>query len=520
MLKTIEDALHERFLRGLSVSGRRPALHTEGRTVSYEEMHELALQWAGSLLAAPAGPPRAIGVLAAKGLESYAGILAGLYTGATVVPLHPGFPADRTRSMLQDAGVSVVLADDAGLAALSEAVGPDSRLPVLAPFAADGVGGARRIGVSARDALDEPRPVAPDDRAYILFTSGSTGRPKGVPISHGSTTHYFRLMDERYRFDADDVFSQTFDVNFDCAMFDMFCAWGAGGSISPVPLQAYRDLPAFVAERRMTVWFSTPSTISLIRRTGGLAPGALSGLRWSLFAGEALRDRDAALWQAASPASTLENIYGPTELTVTITGHRWSAETSPALCVNGLVPIGTVHEGHDYLLLDEDGRPTDGEGELIITGPQMTTGYLDPEHDRGRFLEHDSRTWYRTGDRVRLLDNGELVYLGRLDAQVQVQGWRVELAEVEHALRACEEVQEAVVVPRATESGTELVVFYTGLPASPAALAGRLRALLPQGMVPKHYRHVEDFPLNSNRKVDRNRLRAEAGHLLDAPSAP
>ncbi|MDQ1041750.1 amino acid adenylation domain-containing protein [Streptomyces sp. V3I8] len=519
MLKTIEDALHARFLRGLATSGQRPALHLGERTVSYEELHELALQWAGTLLASPAGPPAAIGVLAAKGLEAYAGILAGLYTGATVVPLHPAFPAARTRSMLQDAGVSAVLADDAGLAALEQALGDGDGvgLPVLAPFAARGAGTARRLQAAPRDALREPRPVAPGDRAYILFTSGSTGRPKGVPIAHGSTTHYFRLIDERYRFDADDVFSQTFDVNFDCAMFDMFSAWGAGGAVHPVPLQAYRDLPAFVAERRMTVWFSTPSTISLLRRTGSLAPGALPGLRWSLFAGEALRDQDAADWQAAAPASTLENIYGPTELTVTVTGHRWSPRTSPALCVNGLVPIGTVHEGHEHLLLDQDGRPTDAEGELLITGPQMTSGYLDPEHDRGRFLQHEGRTWYRTGDRVRRLAGGELVYLGRLDAQVQIQGWRVELAEVEHAVRTCPSVQDAVAVARTGDAGTELVVFYTGRPTPAAALAAALRALLPQGMVPKHYRHVEDFPLNSNRKVDRKALREQAA-VLPAPS--
>jgi len=205
-------------------------------------------------------------------------------------------------------------------------------------------------------------------------------------------------------------------------------------------------------------------------------------------------------------------------VTVTVTGHRWSPETSPGLCVNGLVPIGAVHEGHDHLLLDEHDEPTDHEGELVITGPQMTTGYLDPEHDRGRFLQHDDRVWYRTGDRVRRLPDDELIYLGRLDSQVQIQGWRVELAEVEHALRACDEVQDAVAVPRTTDTGTELVIFYTGAAASPAALAGRLRGLLPKGMVPKHYRHVEAFPLNSNRKVDRRQLRAEAAELQATPT--
>lgn len=334
-----------------------------------------------------------------------------------------------------------------------------------------------------------------------------------MPITHASTAHYFRLMDERYDFGPDDVFSQTFDLNFDCAMFDMFCAWGAGASVHPVPATAYLDLPAFLAERRMTVWFSTPSGIVLVRRRGGLTPGSMPTLRWSLFAGEALRGDDAAGWQAAAPGSTLENIYGPTELTITVTGHRWSPETSPGLCVNGLAPIGAVHEGHDWLLRTADGEHSDTEGELCITGPQLTSGYLDPDDNEGRFLRHDGRGWYRTGDRVRVLPNGELVYLGRLDSQVQVQGWRVELAEIEHALRSCPGVQDAVAVTRTVDGTTELVTFYTGVPTRQAELAGRLRRVLPSGLLPREYRHVEDFPLNSNRKIDRARLAREAAAI-------
>jgi len=512
--ETLEHALHARFLRGLAVSANRVAVRLGTRAVTYAELHELALSWAGSLLAA-GEPPTAVGVLAGKGIESYAGVLAALYAGAAVVPLHPDFPAERTRRMLEMSGASAVLADEQGLAVLAEMSAAGMDIPVLAPGPGAQVDGGRlrRIPLSGADALDEPRPAGPSDVAYMLFTSGSTGRPKGVPITHGNTHHYFEVLDQRYDFGPRDAFSQTFDLNFDCAMFDLFSAWGAGASVHPVPAYAYRDIPAFLAERELTVWFSTPSGIALLRRMGSLAPAAMPGLRWSFFAGEALRATDAADWQAAAPSSVVENIYGPTELTITVTGHRWCPEGSPELCVNGLVPIGAVHPGHDHVLLTGDGEVSATEGELCVTGPQMTAGYLDPRDDENRFLPRDGRRWYRTGDRVRRLDNGELIYLGRLDTQVQVQGWRVELAEVEHAVCSCAGVTDAVAVTRPVDGGLELVVFYTGIPTHPGELAGRLRRMLPPGMLPRHYRHVEEFPSNSNRKIDRRRLSAEAAQL-------
>lgn len=246
----------------------------------------MSLRCCGPVLWWPHGgePPKAVGVLADKGIESYVGLLAGLYTGATVVPLHAEFPAQRTKYMLEASGVTTVLADAHGLATLAETDVAGPELSVLAPRAKGvGTGRFREIGVDTGLALDGPRQVKETDTALVLFTSGSTGRPKGVPITHGSTDHYFRVLDGRYDFHQDDVFSQTFDLNFDCAMFDLFCAWGAGASVHAVPPQAYRDMPGFFAERGMTVWFSTPSGISLIRRMGGLAPASMPGLRWSFF---------------------------------------------------------------------------------------------------------------------------------------------------------------------------------------------------------------------------------------------
>ncbi|TNM34617.1 D-alanine--poly(phosphoribitol) ligase [Streptomyces sedi] len=500
-----------RFLRGLSLNPRGAAVRSPGWSLSYEELHRRALAWAGALSRAGDGPPpAAVGVLAGKGPEAYVGILAGLYAGATVVPLNPDFPAGRTAAMIEAAGVGAVLADARGRALLAQA-------PPGAP-------GPRVLALDedeppADRALTAPLPADPEGTDYVLFTSGSTGRPKGVRIPRAGTAHYFELLDKRYDFTPDDVFSQTFDLNFDCAMFDLFSAWGAGGTVQLIPGTAYRDLPAFAAEHGLTVWFSTPSAISLLRRMGDLGPGTLPGLRWSLFAGEALRCVDADEWQRAAPASTVENLYGPTELTITICAYRWSTQDTPGLAVHGIVPIGEVHEGHRRLLLDPEGRTVSGsgaEGELLIAGPQLTNGYLDRADGEGRFVVREGRTWYRTGDRVREVADGVLVYVDRLDAQVQVQGLRIEPAEIDQALRACGGVAEAVTVAvPAPDGDTALVGFYTGEAQPAAALARALRGALPERMIPRRFAHLPELPLNPNRKTDRAALRARASALLD-----
>ncbi|MER6691623.1 amino acid adenylation domain-containing protein [Streptomyces minutiscleroticus] len=508
----MDGTLSGRFLRGLALSPDRPALRADGVDTTYRALHERALVLAGSLRAGLPDRPPAVGVLAGKGPTAYASLLAGLYSGVTVVPLQPAFPAARTRQMIEAAGVGALLADDGALPALAALHEAGVTLPTL--FAPGGQP-MPALAVDADSALKAPMPARPEDIAYVLFTSGSTGRPKGVPVTHANTAHYFGLLDERYDFGPHDVFSQAFDLNFDCAMFDLFCAWGAGATVVPVPARAYAHLPEFVAEQGMTVWFSTPSAISLVRRTGGLVPGGMPSLRWSFFAGEALGCRDAEDWAAAAPGTTLENLYGPTELTVTIAAHRWS----PGRHLHDMVPIGAVHPGHEVLLLDASGAPTTaGEGELCVAGPQSTPGYLDPADDTGRFLDHGGRRFYRTGDRVRYADDGALLYLGRQDAQVQVHGVRVELAEVDAAVRTCAGVEDAVTVAVPVDGTVELAVFHTGEPVPPARLARHLRELLPAAVVPRAYHHLDALPLNSNRKTDRRKLASRATAMRQRPA--
>ncbi|THA71980.1 D-alanine--poly(phosphoribitol) ligase [Streptomyces sp. A0958] len=521
------QALHARFLRGLEKSPGGVAVRVGGDTVDYTTAHETALAWAGALLAAPGGPPKAVGILTGRSTIAYVAILASLYAGLPAVPVPADFPAGKVVAMLGAAEVSALVVDEEGAALLAGGTGAElGGLPVLAPHLgedgarvlAEGTG-LRALFAGPDTALAEPRSAAPEDVAYILFTSGSTGRPKGVRLTHGNMAHYFALMDAWYDFTADDVFSQAAGLNWDSAVSDLWCAWAAGAPLVSVPPHAYRDLPGFVSEHGITVWFSAPSVISLSRRTGRLLPGTMPSLRWTYFGGEALQFEDTDAWQRAAPNSAVINVYGPTEMTITTHRHRWSPEESTRLGVNGVVPLGLLHDGHAELLLDERGEEAADEGELWLAGPQLSAGYLDPEDGAGKYLEQDGVRWYRTGDRVRRLAGGELVYLGRMDSQVQVQGYRVELAEVEHALRAASPVSGAVVVGVPVANSTELVAFYLGEERAPREFHRDLAPVLPPQLIPRHYHRLDEFPLNTNKKTDRLALTALAAerHGTKAP---
>ncbi|PWI44828.1 AMP-binding protein [Streptomyces sp. ICBB 8177] len=483
------------FERGMAVAPDAEALRVGNRHLTYRQVHDEALALAGALTSAVRGRPRRVGLLAARSVRAYTGLLAATFAGAAVVPLNPAFPPARTAAMIEAAGVDVVIVDDDGAA----------RLPDLAHTLA----GVPVVDAPADTPAPGPHPADPDEIAYILFTSGSTGRPKGVPVLHRNVDAYLRFVHDRYGFGPGDVFSQTFDLTFDLAMFDLFAGWGSGGTVVSVPQAAYAGLERFLTEQGVTVWFSAPSLIALARRRG-LDEDAMPTLRWSLFCGEPLLDRDAADWQRAAPHSVVENLYGPTELTISCSVHRWDPDTSPARAVNGVVPIGALHPGMSSILLDVD--EATGAGELCVTGHQMFPGYLDPADDEGRFVSWGGNRWYRTGDLVRWVDGDELVHLGRRDHQVQVHGVRVELAEVEWGLREVEGVDDAVVV--AVDG--ELVAYWQGAPSTAAALAARLADVLPKALVPRRFVKVDDFPLNANRKIDRKALAARAAGPVTA----
>lgn len=475
------------------------ALRVRDTAWTYRELREASERLANVL--APARPQR-VGLLAARDPLTYIGYLAIQRAGAAVVPLNPLYPPDRNDTICRDAGVSLVVAANSGGGALS------SRGPRFVELA------DARPGTPSRSLL--PRL---DDEAYVLFTSGSTGTPKGLPIRHGNVSPYVAYTIDRYEVGPGCRLSQTFDLTFDPSVFDMFTAWGSGATLVVPQREELGDPVKFVRDNQITHWFSVPSVVSLAARLRRLPAGAMPGLRWSLFAGEQLTADQAAAWASAAPGSVLENLYGPTELTVTCTSYRLPRDRSAwPETSNGTIPIGTCYPHLEHVVLDEDGKPAP-EGELCVRGRQRFRGYLDEANNIGRFTAFDPDSgeaaepyagdhvltadhWYRTGDRIRTGEDGSMLHLGRLDSQVQIHGYRVELGEIEAVLRRHPGVSEAVVLPY----DGELRAVYSGEEVGSRQLSDWLDAALPAYMVPRDYAFVAEFPLNRNGKLDRKKL--------------
>ncbi|PWW64705.1 AMP-binding protein [Actinokineospora spheciospongiae] len=502
--RTADRPLHSWFLDGVAANPAGVALRINSATWSYAEVDALARRWAGALVRHAA--PRRVGVLASKSVESHVGFLAALYAGAVFVPLNPEFPVERNRAVLESADVDALIVDPAGAAQLD---GLGELPPVLAPRLAEWSGpvSVPVVVPEARDALlGAPAEGSADGLAYILFTSGSTGQPKGVPIRHRNIGAFVQACLERYDVGPTDVFSQVYELTFDLSMFEVWVAWASGAALTVLNrLQALNPL-RYVRDHGITVWTSTPSLAGALRGRGTLGPGSLPGLRVTMFCGEPLPVQSAAFWQAAAPNAVVDNLYGPTELAVACTGYRFDAATAAA---TGTVPIGEVFPGMRYALLDGD-TVHPSAGELVFTGSQMFGGYLDPANDAGRFVELDGQTWYRTGDRAELTGVG-LVHLGRNDNQVKVQGYRIELGDVEAAVRAAGPGLDGTAF--AVDGVLVVFVTGTGTGSDTTDLATRLAAALPGYMLPRHLWPVEPV-LTPNGKVDRLALRAEAERRL------
>jgi amino acid adenylation domain-containing protein len=360
----------------------------------------------------------------------------------------------------------------------------------------------------------EPRTVSPDSLAYVMFTSGSTGTPKGVKIAHRNLLPFVKYMSERYEVVPEDRFSQTFSLTFDPSVFDMFVAWGGGACVC-CPSQKDLLNPAnFINSSRLTIWYSVPSLLYFMKQLGALKKKRFPSVRISLFAGEPLPEDLVEAWSESVPQSIIENLYGPTEMTVTVTYYRWGRKKSREEGYRGIVPIGYPYPGMKPLICDATLNEVapGSQGELLMAGPQVSPGYWkDLQKTSEAFVTPPGKneTYYRTGDLVKRPEgSGPICYVGRIDSQLKIRGQRVELGEIEAVIREESGISQVVALgwPLVATGAQGVEVFVEGYETDTDDLRKKISARLPEHMIPRKFHFIPRMPLNENGKCDRRAL--------------
>jgi amino acid adenylation domain-containing protein len=444
-----------------------------------------------------------IGVLTGDDLGTYAAILAVLASGAAYVPLNRKNPPARNAMIVAQAELDLVLASRPSnvLDEIRDAAGR----PIDALYTAD---------VAARTPLHSASP-APDDLAYLFFTSGTTGVPKGVPISHRNLNAFAAavIADPSYAFGPEDRFLQMFELTFDLSVMSLLAPLAVGASCHVVPAVGVASLhiARLLDERALTVALMVPSVLSYLRRY--LGELRFPALRHSLFCGEALSHSLTEEWAACVPQAHIRNVYGPTEATIFCTEFNWDARSSAEQSRNDIVPIGRPLAGTVLRVVDDRGMPVPAgtQGELCLSGPQVATGYWrDPVRSRAVFVDTGGDgVAYRTGDLAMVNAQGNYLFRGRADAQIQVDGHRVELGEVEHHLRSFLDGAAVAAAPFRTPDGRqEFVAFIERAADEERPVLEYLRTRLPDYMLPRRVVSVPTLPINLNGKVDRKELLA------------
>jgi amino acid adenylation domain-containing protein len=511
--------ISDNLVKGFLEFSELPALEVGDECFTYQDLYDESAQLAG-FFRENLDKIKRVGILAYRNKYTYTGILACVFSGVTFVPLNKNFPLERTLKMVKLAELDIIIGDKSSSPFLDLLLQQLIKKPLVVLMDSDAhitIGGIKTISkyeleLSGKNI--DTSIISANDIVYLLFTSGSTGIPKGVPISYDNLSYFIKLNQKRYKICTSDRFSQTFDHTFDLSMFDMFMAWCHGACLVAMQPIDLLSPSYFVQKNNITVWFSVPSLIGLARRKNILKPNSMPSLRISLFCGEALSVKDLEVWYQAAPQSKIENLYGPTELTIACAAYHWDPVNSVNECRNGIVPIGKVYEGHYAKILDDKNEET-SEGELCITGPQMFKKYWkNEEKTNDAFVQKGEYYFYRTGDRVKLSPQGNLLYLGRLDHQIKVNGYRIELGDIESCIRNFSDSVEAIAIgwPELEGKYTGIVVFVTGISEKDKEeIMEFTRLHLPQYMCPDFIKVLDSMPLNANGKGDRKYLKS----LLD-----
>jgi amino acid adenylation domain-containing protein len=495
----MSELVHHRMERQAKTNPHAAAVIFDDLELSYADLNLRANRLAHRLIELGIRPEIRVGLAVERSIEMIVGLLAVLKAGAAYVPLDPGYPQERLSYMVEDSRISLVLSQ--------------SHIRARIPH-------SRELGVLELDTLDldDESDMDPDialhgdNLAYVIYTSGSTGAPKGVMVAHGPLAMHFSAIGEIYDVRPGDRELSFFSMNFDAAAEQWMAPLCGGGTIvlSSAEGLAADNFTNLVTRHRITTLHLPPAYLRLVLPS---PPDNASSVRVCIAGGEAWFAGDLAATAAAFPGARLVNAYGPTETIITPTA--WIG-ISAAGVDGDYVPIGQPVGKRNAYVLDAELNlaPPGIAGELYIGGLGLARGYLGrPALTGDRFVadpfSQSGGRLYRTGDLVRWRMDGQLEYLGRLDHQVKVRGFRVELGEIEAQLLAQSGVCEAAAVAQESRNGTRVVAYvvpHADVLLNSVLLKTALGTVLPDYMLPSLFVFLDGLPLSPNGKVDRLRL--------------
>ncbi|MEW6157224.1 MAG: amino acid adenylation domain-containing protein [Verrucomicrobiota bacterium] len=498
-----DASVPELFHEQARARGDQVALLFEGRSVSYAELDRWSDRMADELQRLGVGAEVMVGVCLERSWEMVMVLLAILKAGGAYVPLDPSYPKNRLEFMLADTHAPLLITQKSLASRFAST--QTHRLVLEEWFDSQGSLSA----IPAGQSRIEPHPKS-DHAAYVIYTSGSTGKPKGVIVSHRNIIRLVKAT-QYAALDCSQIFLQYAPISFDAATFEIWAPLlnGARLVIAPPGQLSLEELDKLIGQHRISTLWLTASLFHLLMEE---RPEALRGVAQVLAGGEALCPRHVAEFLRRYPTQRLINGYGPTENTT----FSCCATLQLANAEQGRVPIGRPIANSQAYILDEQLQPVPigVPGELFLGGDGLARGYLnEPELTRQKFIAHpfDSRPGarlYRTGDLARYLADGQIEFLGRLDHQIKIRGFRVELGEIEAVLSAHPAVAQAVIMMHEPER--HLVAYWSarnGLPEPTAAqLRLHLQEHLPEYMLPGQWVQLERLPLSPNGKIDRQAL--------------
>lgn len=482
------------------------AAESDGYKLTYRDLNRRANQLAHYLRKRGVRAETRVGICIGRNTELLVAVLATLKAGGAYVPLDPEYPPERLRFMVEDSGLKVLLRlKSTGAALATEGI---------EEFALDNAW--EKV---SHEAVDNPGVhVDPDNAAYVIYTSGSTGKPKGVICTHGGLANY--LLWARERYDVGKLGAPVHSsVSFDLTISALFLPLISGGRV--ILLRNEKGI------EDLTKVLSGSSGFDLVKLTPSHLDALSSGLdagrnmvpvRVLVVGGESLSYEQLAFWRRSSPSTRVINEYGPTETVVGCVTFEVDAQQAES----GNVPIGVPITNTQVYVLDAELQivPIGVAGELYIGGAGVARGYLNrPDLTAERFVPNPfsdapGARLYRTGDLVKWRANGIVEYLGRLDDQIKLRGFRIEPGEIEAVLREHNSVSRAVVIARQDRAGDQRLVAYvvtnSGQELDSDDLRAFLKDKLPAHMIPSAFVQLPELPVTSGGKLDRRLLPALA----------